>query len=159
MKLSSFVMLSSQDAKLSSWVAAELSLVVVAVELSLVVAAVELTLVAAAAELTLVVAVVKLTLVVAAVELFAIVVAMTQVAAVVVATTEVATVVAATEVATVVATSLNWKIQSLPRQTQCPAYAIRHDSQHSFLVFTHHSLQGIPACFYGGQVLPCPHVL
>jgi hypothetical protein len=160
MKLSSFVMLSSQDAKLSSWVAAELSLVVVAVELSLVVAAVELTLVAAAAELTLVVAVVKLTLVVAVVELFAIVVAMTQVAAVVVATTEVATVVvAATEVATVVATSLNWKIQSLPRQTQCPAYAIRRDSQHSFLVFTHHSLQGIPACFYGGQVLPCPHVL
>jgi hypothetical protein len=125
------------------------------------VAAVELTLVAAAAaELTLVVAVVKLTLVVAAVELFAIVVAMTQVAAVVVATTEVATmVVAATEVATVVVTSLNWKIQSLPRQTQCPAYAIRRDSQHSFLVFTHHSLQGIPACFYGGQVLPCPHVL
>jgi hypothetical protein len=39
MKLSSFMMLSSWDAKLSSWAAAELSLVVAVAELSLLVAA------------------------------------------------------------------------------------------------------------------------
>jgi hypothetical protein len=115
--------LSSRDAKLSSWVAAELSMVV---------------------------AMAELTLVVAAVKLYAVVVEMTQVAIVVVA---------ATEVAVVVVTSLNWKIQSLPRQTRCPTCIIGCDSQCSFHVSIHHSLQGIPPCFYGGQVLPYPHVL
>jgi hypothetical protein len=126
MKLSSFavievasiMMLSSQDAKFSSW------------------------------------AVVKLTaVVVVAVELTAIMVAVTQVAAMVVAATQVTDVVVAmTQVAVVV-------VVSLPHQTQCPTCAIGCDSQRSFQVSFHHSLQGIPACFYGGQVLPCPHVL
>jgi hypothetical protein len=53
------------------------------------------------------------------------VVAMTQVAAVVVA---------AMVVAAVAVMSLNWKIQSLPHHTQCPACAIGHDSQCSFHV-------------------------
>jgi hypothetical protein len=59
MKLSSFVMFSSQDVKLSSWAAIELSLVVVAAaaKLTLVVAVMELSIVAVAAKLTLVVAV------------------------------------------------------------------------------------------------------
>jgi hypothetical protein len=65
MKLSSFVMLSSKDAKLFSWAAVELSLVVT-VELTLVVAAPELTTIVVAAELSLVVAVAVLTAVVAA---------------------------------------------------------------------------------------------
>jgi hypothetical protein len=162
MKLSSFVMLSSRDAKLSSWVVAELSLVVVAVELSFVVAAAELTLVVPTVELSAVVVVAKakLSLLVVATELTVIVVAPTQVIAVVVAMTQVATVVvAALEVAAVVVMSPNWKIQSLPCQTQCPACTIGCDSQHSFQVSIHYSLQGIPGCFYGAQVLPCPQVL
>jgi hypothetical protein len=55
MKLSSFVMLSSWDAKLSSCAVAELSLVVVVVEHFLVVAAVELPLGVAMMELSAVV--------------------------------------------------------------------------------------------------------
>jgi hypothetical protein len=140
---------------LSSWAVVELSLVVVAAKLSLLVAAVELTLVVAAAKLTLVYAIV-----VAMTQIAAMVVATTQVAAVVVVATEVAAmVVAAIEVAAMVVRSPNWKIQSLPHQTQCPTCAIGHDSQCSFRVSIHHSLKGIPVCFYGGQVLPYPHVL
>jgi hypothetical protein len=112
----------------------------------------------------------KLTLVVVAAELYAVVVATTQVVAVVVAMTQVAVVVvamtqvaavvvAAIEVVAVAVMSPNWKIQSLPRQTQCPACAIGRDNHRSFQVFIHYSLQGIPACFYSGQVLPCPYVL
>jgi hypothetical protein len=127
---------------LSSWVAVELSLVVAAAELTAVVVAAELSLVVVAAEL--------IAVVVVAAEVVDVVVAITQVAVVVVA---------ATEVAAVVVTSPNYKIQSLPRQTQCPTCAIGHDSQCSFPVSIHHSLQGIPTCFYGGQVLPCPQVL
>jgi hypothetical protein len=119
-----------------------------------------LSLVVAAAELSLVVAAVKLTLVVAALELYVVVVAATQVVVVVVMMTRVAAVVVAvTEVAIMAVMSLNWKILSLPHQTQCLAYIIGHDSQRSVQVSIHHSLQGIPTCFYGGQVLPCPHVL
>jgi hypothetical protein len=161
MKLSSFVMLSTWDANLSSWAVAELSLVLAVVKLSLVVAVAEakLTLVVAAVELSAIVVMAKLTLVLV-VELTVVVVVVTQVIAVVVAMTQVAAVVvAATEVATVAVMSLNWKIQSLPHQTQCPAYAIGRGSKHSFQVYIHHSLQGIPACFYRGQVLPCPHIL
>jgi hypothetical protein len=55
MKLSSFVMLSSQDAKLSSCAVAALSLLVAAAEQSLAVAAMELSLVLAMAELAAVV--------------------------------------------------------------------------------------------------------
>jgi hypothetical protein len=55
------------------------------------------------------------------------------------------------EVVAVVVMSPNWKFQSLPCQTQCPACAIGHDSQRSFQVSIHHSLQSIPTCFYGGQ--------
>jgi hypothetical protein len=136
MKLSSFVMLYSQDAKLSSWAAAELSLMVVTMELTLVVAA--------AMELAAVV--------VAARQVIAVVVGATQVTTIVVAMTQVAAVVvAATEVAAVVVTSLNWKIYSLPRQTQCPTYTIGRDNQRSFHVSIHYSLEGIPACFYGGH--------
>jgi hypothetical protein len=109
----------------------------------------------------LVVAVTKLTLVVVAAELYAVVVATTQVVAVVVATTHVAVVVVAmTQVAAVVVVAIevvavavmspNWKIQSLPRQTQCPTCAIGRDNQRSFQVFIHYSFQGIPACFYSG---------
>jgi hypothetical protein len=136
-------MLSSRDAKLSSWAAVEPSLVVA-------VAVAELTLVVAVAELTVVVVATELSLVVAATELTAIVVAMTQVAAVVGA---------AIEVAAVAVTSLNWKIQSLRHQTQCPACTIGCDNQSSFQLSIHHSLQDIPACFYGGQVLPYRQVL
>jgi hypothetical protein len=59
MKLSSFVMFSSQDVKLSSWAVIELSLVVAvaAAKLTLVVAVTELSIVAVAVKLTLVVAV------------------------------------------------------------------------------------------------------
>jgi hypothetical protein len=160
MKLSSFVMLSSQDAKLSSRVVAELSLLVAAVELAFLVVAVELSLLLAVAELALLLAAVEMALLVVATELAAIVVVATQVIAVVVAVTKVdALVVVAKGVVGVAVTSPNWKFQSLHRQTQCPACAIGHDSQCSFQVFIHHSLQGIPACFYGGQVLPCPQVL
>jgi hypothetical protein len=59
MKLSSFVMLSSQDAKLSSCVVAELSLVVVVAEQSLVVVVAELSLVVVTTELSAVVVVVR----------------------------------------------------------------------------------------------------
>jgi hypothetical protein len=149
MKLSSFVMLSSRDAKLSSCVVAKLSLVVAAAEQSLVVAMVELSLVVATAELSAVV--------VAVTQVIVVVVAATKVVAVVVVVTKVdALVVAVKEVAAVVTTSPNRKFQSLPRQTQCPACSIGHDSQCSFQVSIHHSLQSIRACFYGGQVLPCP---
>jgi hypothetical protein len=160
MKLFYFVMLSSRDAKLSSWVATELPLVVAAVELSLLVAVVELTLVVVVVELSVVVVAAELSLVVVVAEVTAVVVAATQVVAVMVATTQVATmVVVATEVAAVVVTSLNWKIQSLPRQTQCPSCAIGRDNQRFFQVSIHHSLQGTPACFHGGQDLPCPQVI
>jgi hypothetical protein len=101
-----------------------------------------------------------LSLVVVVVERSTIVVAVTQVIAVVVVMTQIAAmVVAATKIAAVEVTSPNWKIQSLPHQTQCPTCAIGCDNQHSFQVCIHHSLQGIPACFYGGQVLTCPQVL
>jgi hypothetical protein len=155
MKLSSFVMLSSRDAKLSSFAAAELSLVVV------VVAVVEQSLVVAVTELSLVVVATKLAaVVVVATKVVAIVVAVTKVIAIVVAATKVdALVVTVKEVATVEVTSLNRKFQSLPRQTQCPACTIGRDNQCSFHVSIHHSLQSIPPCFYGGQVLPCPQVL
>jgi hypothetical protein len=77
----------------------------------------------------------------AVVELYAVVVATAQVAAMVVVMTQVAaTVVAAIEVAAVVVTSSNWKIQSLPHQTQCPACVIGRDNQCSVQVFIHHSL-------------------
>jgi hypothetical protein len=103
---------------------------------------------------------VELSLVVAAMEVDALVVLVKKVDALVVAVKEVdALVVAAKDVAAVVVTSPNWKFQSLPRQTQCPACIIGHDIQHSFQVSIHHSLQGILACFYSGQVLPCPQVL
>jgi hypothetical protein len=139
MKFSSFVILFSQDVKLSSWMAVELTLVVVT------------------AELTIVVVEAELSLVVAAVELTAIVVAVTQVIVVVVVMTQVvAVVVAVTEVATVAVTSPIWEIQILPYQTKCPTCTIGRNSQHSFQVSIHHSPWGILACFYGGQVLPCP---
>jgi hypothetical protein len=86
-EVSSIVMFFSQDAKLSSWVAAELTMVVAVAELTAIVVAV--------AELTAVV--------VAVVELTAVVVVVTQVTAVVVVATHVAVVVVAmTQVATVV---------------------------------------------------------
>jgi hypothetical protein len=123
MKLSSFVM-SSQDVKLSSW-AAELSLVLAAAELALLVAAAELT-----------------AIVVAATQVVAIVVAATKVVAVVVAATKVdALVVAVNEFVAATVTSPNWKIQSLPRQTQCLACTIGRDNQRSYQVSIHHSLQ------------------
>jgi hypothetical protein len=135
-KLSSFVaidvslivMLSSQAMKFSSWAAAELTVVVVAVELT-----------------DVVVAMAKLTsVVVAATQVAAVVVMMTQeyTIDVVVASTQVATIVVVTKltVVVVVALSLNWKIQSLPCQTQCPACVIGHDSQYCFQVYIHHSL-------------------
>jgi hypothetical protein len=153
MKLSSSVMLSSLDAKLSSCVAAELSLLLVVVEQSLAVAAaVEQSLAIAAVELSLVVAMAELAAIVVTVtQIIAVVVAVTNVVAVVMVATKVdALVVATKEVATVTMTSPNWKFQSLPRQTQCPACTIGCDSQRSFQVFIHHSLQSIPACFYGG---------
>jgi hypothetical protein len=150
-RLSSFVM-SSQDAKLSSRASIELSLVVAMTELTLVVVAAELTLVVVAVELT--------AIVVVATQFVDVVAAVTQVAAVVVATTLVAAVVVATtKVTTVVVTTPNWKIQSLPHQTQCPSSAIGRDSQRYFHVSMHHSLQGISACFYSGQVVPCPQIL
>jgi hypothetical protein len=78
----------------------------------------------------------------------------------VVAVTKVdALVVATKEVVGVAVMSLNWKFQSLPRQTQCLSCAIGCDSQRSFQVSIRHSLKGIPACFYNGPVLPCPQVL
>jgi hypothetical protein len=93
-------------------------------------------------------------------KVIAVVVVAKEVDALVVVAKEVdALVVVAKEVAAVAVTSLNWKSQSLPRQTQCPACAIGRDSQRSFQVSIHHSLQSILACFYGGQVLPCPQVL
>jgi hypothetical protein len=66
MQLSSFVMLSSRDAKFSSWAMVELTLVVVAAKLTLVVA-MELTVVAVAATQAIAV-------VVAAIEVAAVVV-------------------------------------------------------------------------------------
>jgi hypothetical protein len=83
-----------------------------------------------------------------------------KVVAVVVAVTKVdALVVIVKEAATVAVMSPNWKFQSLPHQTQCPSCTIGRDNQCSFQVSIHHSLQNIPACFYDGQVLPCPQVL
>jgi hypothetical protein len=94
---------------------------------------------------------------VAATEIDALVVAAKKVDALVVAAKEVdARVVAAKDVAAVAVTSLNWKFQSLHRQTQFLACAIGRNNQRSFQVSIHHSLQDIPACFYGGQVLPSP---
>jgi hypothetical protein len=114
--VSSIVMLSSQATKLSSSAATELTVVVAAEELTAVV----------------VVATQVIAMVVAATQVAAMVVVMTQVTAVAVVTTQVTVVV-------VVALNPNWKIQSLPRQIQYPAYAIRRDSQHSFQVYIHHS--------------------
>jgi hypothetical protein len=115
MKLSSFVMLSSRDVKLSSCAAAKLSLVVAVAELA--------------------------TVVVAVTQVISVVVAATKVVAVVAAATKVnALVVAAKEVAAVAVMNLNWKFQSLHCQTQCAACAIGHDSQRSFQVSIHHSL-------------------
>ncbi len=116
MKLSSFVMLSS-------YVVAELSLVVAMAEQSLVVVAVELSLMVAAMEVdALVVAAKKVdVLVVVAIKVDALVVAVKDVAAVAV-------------------TSPNWKFQSLPRQTECLACTTGHDNQSSFQVSIHHSL-------------------
>jgi hypothetical protein len=104
----------------------------------------------------LVVAAAALSLVVATTELSAIVVAVTQVIDILVAATKVvvvvvvvrkvdALVVAMKEVAAVAVMSLNWKFQSLPRQTQCLACAIGCDNQRSFQVSIHCSLQSIPA--------------
>jgi hypothetical protein len=155
MKLSSFVLLSSRDVKLSSCVAAELSLVVVVV-------VVEQSLVVTAAELSLVVLMAEMGAVVVAVvtQVIAVVVAATKVNAVVVVATQVdALVMAVKEVVAMAVTSLNWKFQSVPCQTQCPTGAIGWDNQCSFRVSIHYSLQSIPACFYGGQVLSYPHVL
>jgi hypothetical protein len=74
----------------------------------------------------------------------------TELAAVVVAATQVvAIVVAANKFVAVVVMDLNWKLQSLSRQTQCPTCTIGRDSQHSFQVSIHHSLHGTPSCFYG----------
>jgi hypothetical protein len=98
----------------------------------------------------------QLCLVVATAELSAIVVAVTQVIDIVVAATKVvavvvvvrkvdALVVAVKEVAAVAMMSLNWKFQSLPRQTQCLACTIGCDNQRSFQVSIHRSLQSIPA--------------
>jgi hypothetical protein len=116
-------MLYSRDVKLSSCVAVEMSLVVVAAERSLVVAVAEISLVVATAKLA------------------AIVVAATKVVVVLVVTIKVdALVVVVKEVVAVAVTSLNWKFQSLPRQTQCPACTIGRDSQRSFQVSIHHSL-------------------
>jgi hypothetical protein len=82
-------------------------------------------------------------------ELSAVVVVVTQVIVVVLATTMVAAVVvAAIDVAAVLVMSPNWKIQSLPHQTQCHVCTIGCDNQHSFQVSIHHSLWGILACFY-----------
>jgi hypothetical protein len=141
MKLSSFaaIEVSSIVMKLSSWAVAGLTTVVVT-----------------AAELTAMVVVVA--------ELSAVVVAVTQVAVVavmmiheytvdiVVLAAQVTTVVAVTKLTAVVVVVLSpsWKIQSLPRQTQCPACTIGCDNQHSLQVYIHHSLKGIPTCFYGG---------
>jgi hypothetical protein len=87
------------------------------------------------------------------------VVVVTKAVVVVVSVTKVAAMAAVKEVVAVAVTCLNWKFQSLPHQTQCSACAIGCDSQCSFHVSIHHSLQSIPTCFYGGQVLPCPQVL
>jgi hypothetical protein len=125
---------------------------VVAAEQSLFVAVVELSLVVAIADLA--------AILVAVTQVIAIVVSMTKFVAVVVAVTKVdALVVAVKDVAAVAVTSPNWKFQSLPRQTECLACTTGHDNQSSFQVSIHHSLQSIPACFYGGQVLPCLQVL
>jgi hypothetical protein len=122
MKLSSFVM-SSRDVKLSSWVA----------KLALLLAAAELALLLAMAELA--------AIVVAVTQVVAVVVAVRKVVVVVVTATQVtALVVAANEFVVVAVMSLNWKLQSLPRQTQCPASAIGCDNQRSFQVSIHHSL-------------------
>jgi hypothetical protein len=94
----------------------------------------------------LVVAAAALSLVVATAELSAIVVAATKVVAVVVVVRKVdALVLAVKEVAAVAMMSLNWKFQSLPRQTQCLACTIGCDNQRSFQVSIHRSLQSIPA--------------
>jgi hypothetical protein len=78
---------------------------------------------------------------VAVTKVVAVVVAAKMVDALVVAATKVdVLVVAVKEVAAVAVTSPNWKFQSLPRQTQCPACAIGRDSQRSFQVSIHHSL-------------------
>jgi hypothetical protein len=103
MKLSSFVM-SSRDAKLSSW-AAELALLLAAIELAVVVVAVT----------------------------HVVVVAATKVITVVVVATKVDALVVATNVfVAVTMTSPNWKLQNLPRQTRCLACTIGRDSQCSF---------------------------
>jgi hypothetical protein len=112
---------------------------------------------AVAVELALLLTAVELALLLVAAELAAVVVVVTQVVDIVMAATKVdALVVAVKEVVGTAVTSPNWKFHSLPHQTQCLACAIGHDNQCSFQVSIHHSLQGILACFYGGQVLPCP---
>jgi hypothetical protein len=132
MKLSSFVMLSSRNAKLSSW----------EVGLSLLLAVAELALLLAAVELALLLAVVELAaVVVVATQIIVVVVVVTKVIAIVVVVTKVdALAVAANEFVLVAVTSPNKKFQSLPRQTQCPACAIGRDSQRSFQISIHHSL-------------------
>jgi hypothetical protein len=152
MKLSSFVM-SSWDVKLSYW-AAQLALLLVAAELASIVVAVTqvIAIVVAATKVVVVVVAVK--------QVIAILAAATKVIVVVVVATQViAIVVVENEFVVVAVTNPNWKFQSLPRQIQCPASTIGCDNQRSFQVSIHHSLQGTPACFYGGQVLPCPQVL
>jgi hypothetical protein len=80
-------------------------------------------------------------IVLAATQVTVVVVAVTHVTIVVVVTTQVVAMVVAamTQVVVVAVVSPNRKIQSLPRQTQCPACAIGHDSQRSFQVSIHHS--------------------
>jgi hypothetical protein len=133
MKLSSFVMLSY-------YAAAEQSLVVVVMEQSLVVAAAELSLVVAAVEQSLVIVAVELSLAVVATEVDAPVVVVKKVDALVVAKEVDALVVAVKDIVAMAMTSLNWKFQSLPHQTQCPACAMGRDSQCSFQISIHHSL-------------------
>jgi hypothetical protein len=91
------MMLSSRDVKLSSWVVAELNVVVVVVAAATELSVAVVVVVAATTELSVVVVVVF---------------AATQVAAVVVVMTQDAVVAVA---------SSNCKMLSLPRQTQCPA--------------------------------------
>jgi hypothetical protein len=141
MKLSSFGMLSSRDAKLSSWAVAKLSLLVAVVELALLVVAAELSLLQAVVERAMLLVAAELALLVAATEFAAIMVVATQVVAIVVAATKVdALVVVVKEVVGVAVTSPNLKFHSLPCQTQCPACAIGRDNKHSFQVSIHHSL-------------------
>jgi hypothetical protein len=96
------MMLSSRDVKLSSWVVAELNVVVVVVAAATELSVAVVVVVAATTELSVVVVVVFAAIQVAATQVTVVVVVMTQDAVVAVA-------------------SSNCKMLSLPHQTQCPA--------------------------------------